>query len=295
MLSSGFFDSVGTDRLYYADSFNTFFEGLISQNGIFENVGSGFSVTNAGGLTINVADGKALVNNRWVRSNATEALTLTAAHSVLNRYDMIALRWDSTTRDVTLAVTSGENASTAIKPSPVRNVNQYEIVLAYVYVRAGASEIMPADVIDCRYDAELCGIITGIIDQVDITALYRQYAAQFQALNDQMKTWQEEQQTAYDSWFATLTEELSVTGSLSRSVANYKTTLENGTQYIDVPASLNYAEGDILDVFVNGILLVEGSDYDLTTNEVENIPMIYIYSDIAKDNMITFYCLKLNK
>lgn len=294
MLSSGFFDSIGTDRLYYADSFNTFFEGLISQNGIFENVGGRFSVTNAGGLTLNVADGKALVNNRWIRSDAIEALTLDAAHSVLNRYDMITLRWNNSTRDITLVITKGENASTAIKPAPVRNTDQYEIVLAYVHLRAGVTEIALGDITDCRYDANLCGIITGLIDQVDVTNLYNQFAAKFQALNNQMEAWQTEQQAKYAEWFTTLTDELTVNGRLSRSIANYKTTRENGTQYIDVPANLDYIEGDVLDVFVNGILLVEGADYDLMMNEVENIPMIYIYSDIEKDNMITFYCLKID-
>lgn len=151
---------------------------------------------------------------------------------------------------------------------------------------------MPADIIDCRYDSDLCGLVTGLIEQVNITNLYNQFAAQFHKLSEQMEVWQQEQQAAYNEWFTTLTSELKVETELQRTIANHKTIRTDGTQYIDVPSSLDYKAGDILDVFVNGILMVEGTDYDLMTNEVENVPMVYFYSDIEIDNIVTFYCLK---
>lgn len=292
MITSGFFESVGTDRTYYADSFNNFFEGLIAANGIFENVDEGFGVTPGGNLTLNINSGKAMVNNHWVKNNAVEVIELTAAHNVFNRWDMITLRWDSTTRDVTLNVTTGEAASTENKPEPLRNTTQYEIVLAYIYLPANIAEITAANITDCRYDTELCGVITGLIKQVDTTSIYRQYESKFIALTEQFAAWQTEQQAAYAAWFAALTSELNVNTQLSRTVANHITTREDGTQYVDVPAALNYADGDILDVYVNGVLLIPNTDYELMLNEVENIPMIYIFSDIEKNNVITFICLK---
>ncbi len=292
MLMSGFFNSIGADRTYDADSFNTFFEGLISKNGIFENVGRGFSVTSGGGLVINVNDGKAIVNNKWIRNDATETIELDAGHSLFNRYDMITLRWDGSTRTITLEKTTGTPSSTEEKPTPIRNVSQYEIVLAYVYVKAGSTNITAANIIDCRYDNDLCGIITGLIDQVNITNLYNQFATKFQELSNQMEAWQNSQKTAYDEWFNALTGDSQVNTNLTRTIANHLTTREAGTQYIDLPSELNYEDGDILDVFVNGILMIEGTDYDLMMNEVENVPMIYLYSDVEINNMITFYCLK---
>ena len=292
MITYGFFDSVGNDRKYYADTFNKFFEGLIAPNGIFENVDGAFTVTPGGGLTLNVASGKAMVNNCWVRNDSVKVIELAPAHNLFNRWDMITLRWDSTTRDVTLNVTTGNATSSSEKPKPLKATTQHEIVLAYVYVGANATIITAANITDCRYDTELCGVITGLIKQVDTTNIYRQYEAQFIALMEQFKTWQSEQQAAYAAWFDALTSELSVNTHLSKTVANYITTRENGTQYIDVPTSLNYANGDILDVYVNGVLLIPNTDYELMLNEVENIPMIYIFSDIDKDNIITFICLK---
>ena len=292
MLTFGFFDSVGNDRAYYADTFNKFFEGLIAPNGIFENVDGAFNVTPGDGLTLNVASGKAMVNSCWVRNDSTEVVAIAPAHNVFNRWDMVTLRWDSTARNVTLNVTTGTAASNAERPEPLRATTQREIVLAYIYVEANATTITVADITDCRYDTELCGVITGLIKQVDTTNIYRQYEAQFIKLIEQFTTWQTEQQTAYTTWFNTLTRDLVVNTHLSQSVANYITTRENGTQYIDVPATLNYAEGDILSVYVNGVLLIPNTDYELMTNEVENIPMIYIFSDIDKGNVITFTCLK---
>lgn len=294
MLSSGFFNSVSADRPYNAESFNTFFEGLISKDGIFENVGNKFTVSVGSGLTLNIASGKALVNNCWVRNTAVETITLDAAHSLFSRYDMITLRWDNSTRTVTLEKTTGTPASVPTKPDPIRTSNQYEIVLAYVLVRPNATAISQGNITDCRYDSELCGTVTGLIKQVNIDTLYAQFASQFQALSNQMEEWEQTQQESYNTWFNTLTEDLVVNAGLSRSIANFKTTRADGTQYIDVPTSLGYSTGDILEVYVNGLLLIEGSDYDLTVNEVENVPMIYLYSDVEKDNMITFCRLRLN-
>lgn len=292
MLTFGFFDSVGNDREYYADSFNKFFEGLIASNGIFENVDGAFNVTPGEGLTVNVASGKAMVNSCWVRNDSTEVIGISAAHNVFDRWDMLTLRWDSTTRNVILCMTQGEATSNPQKPKPLRATTQHEIVLAYIYVSANATTISVANITDCRFDTDLCGVITGLIKQVNTTNIYRQYEAQFVRLIEQFTAWQTEQQTAYASWFSTLTGDLNVNTHLTRTVANYRTTREDGTQYIDVPAPLNYTDGDILDVYVNGVLLIPDIDYELTLNEVENIPMIFIFSDIDKNNVITFTCLK---
>lgn len=294
MFTYGFFNSVNGDRSYNADTFNLFFEGLISRNGVFEGVDGGFKVTASGtGLTVNIDSGKAIVNNHWVKSDAIEAVTLGAAHNILGRYDAICLRWNATNRTITITVTPGTPASTPVKPTPKQNeLEEYEIIIAYVYVGPNVTTITNANIIDCRYDTSICGVVAGLIEQVDTTGLYRQYTEKFEQLILSLSTWQENQKRLYDEWFAALTGDLNVNTKLTRKVANYVTTRENGTQYIDVPASLNYENGDILEVFVNGILLVEGLEYDLMMNEVENVPMIFMYSDVDIDNNVTFYCLK---
>jgi hypothetical protein len=59
-----------------------------------------------------------------------------------------------------------------------RNENVYEIALADVRVGASATYISQGDIIDLRFDKELCGIVTGLIDQLDTS----DFASQLDAL-----------------------------------------------------------------------------------------------------------------
>ena len=292
MITSGFYESVNGDRKFYSDSFNKFFEGIIAPNGIFENVGGGFAVKPAGGMTVNVLDGKAVVNYHWVRSDATETMTINPSHTLYNRYDMIALRWDDGSRDVTLTYTKGTESTAEPKPEPKRTTSQCEIALAYIYVKSGATSITASNIIDCRYDTDICGVIASLIDQVNTGSLYRQYYAKFEEMLTVQQQWLNEQQTAFNTWFSNLTSDLIVATRLDRKMANIITERENGTQYIDLPTSLEYKDDDILDVYVNGILMIPNTDYTLMMNEVENVPMVYFFADIEPDNIITFFCMK---
>lgn len=291
MLKYGFFNAVSNDRVYEAETFNTFFEGLISSNGIFEGVGEGFVVSPSGsGRVLNVGTGKAMVNSCWVRNNSTETITISGAHTTFNRYDMITLKWDSTNRLITLALTEGTPATQAVKPQPKRTLTEWEIVLAYVYSPANTTALTAANIEDCRYDTSLCGVITGLVKQVDTTTLYNQYAAKFAEIEAQLLSWENQQKTAFDTWYAALTDELQVNTYIKRNTYNFTT--EARRTYIDLPASLAYTTNDLLDVFANGILLVQNVDYTIQKNEVENVWMINIPNGIPTDTKVTMYCTK---
>lgn len=295
MITYGFFNAVDGDRKYDAATFNTFFEGLIAANGIFENVENGFRVRAAGGLNVNVESGKAIVNGYWVKNNATEVLTLATAHNLLGRYDMVTLRWSSNERAISLNVTTGTPASTPIKPVPIQNEpGTHEIALAYIYVGPNASTITPANITDTRYSTALCGMIHGLIEQVDTSTLYNQYAAQFEALSGSMKTWQDAQQAAFESWLSALTEQLQVNTYIEKTQANYIVTSEKW--YIQIPEQVDYQTTDILDVFINGIFCVENLDYTIEENEVEGGYMVRFVNSLQASNdpsqTVTFRCLK---
>lgn len=291
MLKYGFFNAVSNDRVYDAETFNTFFEGLISSNGIFEGVGDGFAVSPSGtGRVLNIGTGKAMVNNCWVKSNAIETVSIAAAHTTFNRYDMIALRWSDTDRTISIQVTNGAAASQAVKPQPKRTLTEWEIVLAYVYSPANTTAITAANIEDCRYDTELCGVITGLVKQVDTTTLYNQYAAKFAEIEAQLHEWENQQKAAFDTWYAALTDELQVNTYIERNTYNF--IAETKRTYIDLPESLAYTTNDLLDVFSNGVLLVQDVDYEIQMNEVENVWMIYIPNGIPTGTSVTIYCTK---
>lgn len=307
MLTYGFFNSVSGDRTYDAETFNTFFEGLISKNGVFDNVGDCFAVS-ANGMGVNVGTGKAIVNNHWAKNTAVKTLAIADANDVLSRYDMVTLRWHASNRNITLEVTTGTAASTPTKPVPKRNTaGTYEIVLAYVYVPANATSLTNANIENTRHNADLCGIITGLIKQVNVTDLYKQYDAAAKAKVDdldayteaatekvaELDAYKENAKTDFDAWFASIVNTLVSNMPLQRNDVHFTTTREDGTQYIDLPSELNYVDGDVLDVFVDGVLLIPGVQYEIMTNEVENVPMFHSYSDIPANSIVTFHCLKI--
>ena len=78
--------------------------------------------------------------------------------------------------------------------------------------------------------------------------------------------------------------------SIERTWADY-TVGSNGTSYVNLPSQLNYRDGDILDVYVGGILL-SPNEYTMMTNEVENVPMIKVTNGLEKGNVVTFLCTK---
>lgn len=290
-ITSGFYNSTNNDRTYNADDFNSYLEGLISQNGVFDQVDGGFIVSpGTGGMAVNVATGKAMVQGCWVKSDAVETLAIAAANSLLPRYDMVSLYYNSTNRSVVLRVTTGTAASTPAQPQPVQNTGDYEIALAYVLVEAGATSITAAHIIDTRYNNALCGKIQGLIEQVDISTLYNQYTAAFDALEAQMEQWQAQQQADFESWFNTLTDTLSVNTYIQKQVATV--TRSSAGRYVDFPSAITYAAGDALEIFVDGIYKNEGTDYTIQTNEIENIPMLQFTSQQASGAVISFLNIK---
>lgn len=292
-ISYGFFNSVSDDRLYNAETFNTYFEGLVSQNGVYENVGSKLAVTaGTSGLTVKVGAGKALVNNHWVKLSAAETLTLDTANNLFGRYDKISLRWNNAARTVTLQAVTGTPSSTPTRPAATRNTDYYEIVLAYVYVAANATTIKTANIYDQRPNTAICGYVTGLIKQVDIAELFAQYTARFAQLENQLKNWQNTQKDIFNAWYYELTENLTV----GAYIKQYTKTV-NGAPNVSSAISLDmdgyvYEETDVLLPTVNGLRLLPNVDYTLDTS---GTPVIMnIVSELTTGNVFNLVVLKSN-
>ena len=251
----GFFNSVSGDRVYNADDVNSFLEGLITSDGIFANVDDMFQVVTNGGMSLGVGSGKAMINNHWCRNNATETITLEAAHAILNRYDAVVLRLDKANRQIILTTIQGSNASIPTRPNIVRNGSYYDLCLAYVYVSAGTSVIAQADIQDTRLDSDVCGLITGLVQQLDTSQFY-----------SQLEAWKTEQQVAFETWFEDLTEQLNVDTYIQQyekrvsGVASALTTIN-----LDIPGYV-YSPTDIFFVCINGLTAEKTYDYSIDTS-----------------------------
>ena len=180
MWNSGFFNSINGDRLYDADQMSRIFEGLIS-DGVYESVADKLAVQPSSGMTIQIATGRGWFNKRWVENSTPYTITLEASDVVLSRYAAICVRVDTNDSGRTAQpyVKYGEYGSTPSKPTMTRSEKINEYCLAYVHIGAGVSEITVKDIEDTRGISELCGWVTGLIQQISTTTLFTQWEAAF--------------------------------------------------------------------------------------------------------------------
>ena len=178
--TSGFFNSVNGDRLYNAQQMSEVFEGLIT-DGVYESVGDKMAVRPSSGMTIQIATGRGWFGKHWVNNDSEYNLTVEAADVVLNRYVAVCIRVDDTdaVRDAVPYLKYSDYATSPVKPSMVRTETIKEYCLAYIYIKAGATAITASDIEDTRGNTELCGWVTGLIEQLSTTTLFDQFTSIF--------------------------------------------------------------------------------------------------------------------
>lgn len=103
------------DRTYGSDSFNNYFKGVISQVGVFKNIGERLAVapSDPESNRVIVKPGKALLHGRWVEISSNEILEFMPADIAYPRWDAIVLRLNNSNngddgRTITLEVVKGE-------------------------------------------------------------------------------------------------------------------------------------------------------------------------------------------
>ena len=176
----GFFNSVNGDRVYNAQQMSSIFEGLIT-DGVYESVGNKLAVQPNSGMTIQIASGRGWFNKHWVNNDTPHLLTLEASDVTLNRYAAICIRVDDSdgVRSAVPYVKYSSYATNPTKPTMTRSEYINEYCLAYVYIKAGATAITTSDITDTRPNTELCGWVTGLIEQLNTTTLWSQWEELF--------------------------------------------------------------------------------------------------------------------
>ena len=178
--TSGFFNSVNGDRLYNADQMSRIFEGLIT-DGVYESVANKLAVQPNSGMTIQIATGRGWFGRHWVNNDSEYKLTVAQSDVILNRYVAVVIKVDDTdaVRDAVPYLKYSDYATTPVKPTMTRTETVKEYCLAYIYIKAGATAITASDIEDTRQDTNLCGWVTGLIDQITPDTLYTQFTALF--------------------------------------------------------------------------------------------------------------------
>ena len=167
----------------YDEEFVALVNSILVQNGVF---GNGLIVSAGSGMTVNAAQGAAIVNGFIYYNDSSMPLTIATANASLPRIDSIMLRWNIPNRTMNLTVVTGTAQLNPSAPAPVRDGTYYDMQIATVYVGAGVASITAANITDTRPNSTVCGITSGY-NSVDIDAMMAQYTAQFNDWFDQMK------------------------------------------------------------------------------------------------------------
>lgn len=295
-VTSGFFDSSDGDRVYNAEQMSSYFDGIVS-NGVFESVGGRFAVTPAlSGLAVNVSDGRALINCHWVKNDASESVTLTAADIQYPRIDAIALRLDYAEREITIVAKTGTPAANPVMPAIIRTDAGYELYLASVYVPAGATA--PGLITDLR-PSTYCGWVTGVIQQVSTADLFAQWDAAYKKAFADFEAYMAAEKAAFDSWFAALTGQLVVQTGLVKYNERVQVAAGNTSALMRFSEEEYDADKDILLVFFDGAIKLEGIDYEIKEHRVPvpnrskwYINLLPYQATFTKNTLVSFISLK---
>lgn len=185
-------DDGSGDRTYNADSFEYWLKKFFT-TGVFAG---DLQVTAGGSYTVNVATGYANVKGKVKDFYDTETFTVPSANSVYPRIDTIVVRRDDTNKIISLQYVTGTYSGQNPTPTaPTRSGAIYELVLAEIYVGAGATEILQRDITDKRADSNVCGIVAGTVEEMD----FDQFTAQFTNYFNEFKSGK---QADFETWFA---------------------------------------------------------------------------------------------
>ena len=254
MIASGYFNSIGGDRKYNAETMSKYYSGILSR-GVLQNYKDELAVVANGAMTVKVLSGKAyFTDGKWVENTTAYNLTLGPADVTLSRIDRIVLREDRSegTRSVNIIIKKGTPATIPVAPTLDNDEHVEEISLAAIYVAKLTETITQANISDERPINSVCGFVHGLINQIDTETLFLQYDAVF------------------NNWFQNIKDALSSTTLIRQYTSHYTTTTQDQTE-IPINISQYNSSLDILNVFINGLKLIRGVDYTQTPGDSSKV------------------------
>lgn len=185
-ITYGFFNSVNGDRKYNAKNIGRYLHGIVS-SGVYADTSSSLQVLAGDGLQVQVQAGRAMLDYHYMENDAPLPLTLSTG-GTQDRIDAIVAVLDVTNRLCKIEVKEGTPAASPTVPTVRRSDTTKEYMLAYVRVAKYATTITQENITDTRPDNSVCGWVHGLIEQVDTSALHKQYedayANKMKALDD---------------------------------------------------------------------------------------------------------------
>lgn len=246
------------DRVYNAQQLCELYSGIFT-DGIKPNangiLGGDLAVSWIGDMNVQVAAGHGLFGGKLFNNKNGYTITLDNPTTEA-RYDCIIVRADAResdtnveedVRDTYIYVKSLNHLPT--KDDLVRTDLVKEYLLAYVVVQGITGTISQSVIFDTRIDQEVCGLISGLYNQLDGKTIYAQ--------------WQE----VFDVWLNELKDKFVKNAILTRYYSNQYITVVENEKVIPIGISQYNKETDSLLVYINGNILSPQSGYTILSNE----------------------------
>lgn len=217
------FNSINHDRVGKAEDWAWYFATFIS-NGVFPKPENGLQVAASNGMTVLAKAGYAFINGYAFRNAEDFSIKLDTADGSLPRIDRVIVRWDITQRMIYIAVLKGTPSANPVARSLTRTSEIYDLCIADILVGRGVTGITQANITDQRYNSSLCGIVHGVVDQIDATTLTAQF-------NDFFRQYEQQIINQYNNYLADInTDRQGATSALNDFtawLAGYKTDTED--------------------------------------------------------------------
>ena len=192
----GFFDAVDLgsgnyDRVYSSAEFSHYWALLVG-DGVFGQPSTSLNVlaTTPVAMSVKVSPGTGWIKGHYltVPDNMDEVIAVPVANPSLPRIDSIIMALNNTDRDMKLYVRSGTAAASPTAVTLQRDADVWELELAQITVAAGAGNITQQAIKDMRTDPDRCGIVTGLIDQFDVSGFFTAAQASFDEWFEDVKS-----------------------------------------------------------------------------------------------------------
>ena len=114
-------------------------------------------------------------------------------------------------------------------PTPIRNLEQYELIIAVVALKASAGEITQEMIQDVRLNESYCGLTVDTLTNVPTQELYNQFQSFYERIQKENEEFQNSNNEKFSKWFASVKDTLDsdTAGKVMNRIANVEQMLMN--------------------------------------------------------------------
>ena len=170
---------------YGAEEAQLWFSGRTS--GVF--AANELAVSEGDGMSVTLGKGRAWMAYSefagvvYANTVATQ-IAVPTADAYFDRIDRLIIRFDRTGNTIKAQIISGKPSSTPKAPEIVRNDSMYDLSVAQIHVKTGATEIKAAHITDERLNASVCGLMQDGVTGIDTSVFQAQWDALLRQLSD---------------------------------------------------------------------------------------------------------------